>query len=148
MTLERVYGPLPSHPNTYYVGTGALKGPLGAYYLGTWGARHCWRSANAADRRSASLHSAGNEEGLGIRVLNPHNSRSMALGLVKKLGHHVDSIPTLNKVRSISLGYAWVHKVQTWLQLLGTWVLALELPGLQRLLGTWVLALELLSLQL
>ena len=29
----------PSPPRTYYLGTGALKGPLGAYYLGTWGAR-------------------------------------------------------------------------------------------------------------
>ena len=26
-------------PRTYYLGTGALKGPLRAYYLGTWGAR-------------------------------------------------------------------------------------------------------------
>ena len=29
----------PSHPRTYYLGTGAFKGPLGTYYLGTWGAR-------------------------------------------------------------------------------------------------------------
>ena len=29
----------PSPPRTYYLGTGALKGPLRAYYLGTWGAR-------------------------------------------------------------------------------------------------------------
>ena len=25
--------------STYYLGTGALKGPLRAYYLGTWGAK-------------------------------------------------------------------------------------------------------------
>ena len=31
--------PYPSPPRTYYLGTGALKGPLRAYYLGTWGAR-------------------------------------------------------------------------------------------------------------
>ena len=29
----------PAPPRTYYLGTGALKGPLRAYYLGTWGAR-------------------------------------------------------------------------------------------------------------
>ena len=31
---------LPSPPRTYYLGTGALQGPLKAYYLGTWGASH------------------------------------------------------------------------------------------------------------
>ena len=29
----------PSPPKNYYLGTGALKGPLRTYYLGTWGAR-------------------------------------------------------------------------------------------------------------
>ena len=29
----------PCPPRTYYVGTGALKGTLRAYYLGPWGAR-------------------------------------------------------------------------------------------------------------
>ena len=39
----------PSPPRTYYLGTGAFKGPLRTYYLGTWGARvvygglpKCW----------------------------------------------------------------------------------------------------------
>ena len=27
---------VPRRPRTYYVGTGALKGPLRAYHLGTW----------------------------------------------------------------------------------------------------------------
>ena len=36
----------PSPPRTYYLGTGALKGPLGAYYLGTWGAREKHLSRN------------------------------------------------------------------------------------------------------
>ena len=29
----------PSFPRTSYLGPGALKGPLRAYYAGTWGAR-------------------------------------------------------------------------------------------------------------
>ena len=37
-------GTFPSPPRTYYLGTGALKGPLRAYYLSTWGARdYLWQ---------------------------------------------------------------------------------------------------------
>ena len=33
------YSHTPRPPRTYFLGTGAFKGPLRTYYLGTWGAR-------------------------------------------------------------------------------------------------------------
>ena len=50
------YSTTPNPPRTYYLGTGALKGPLRTYYLGTWGLgnRACPRIEPSCRRRRSS----------------------------------------------------------------------------------------------
>ena len=69
----------PWPPRTYYLGTGAFKGPLRTYYLGTWGAREGITFMALGSTRHSG---AGNPLG---RNLKPHGDRIRCMGLERSV---------------------------------------------------------------